>query len=45
MTGIVVAHVPGKMDDNLMETYEYLEDGYLIMRMYSRINIIVADHN
>lgn len=43
--GSHVAHGPGKMDDNLIETYEYLADGYLIMRVYSRINIIVADHN
>lgn len=41
--GSHIAHGPGKIDDNLMETY--LEDGYLVMRVYSRINIIVADHN
>lgn len=43
--GSHVARGPGKVDDTLMEIYQYLEDRYLIMRVYSRINIVVADHN
>lgn len=40
-----MAYGPGKMVGKLMETYEYLEDGHFVMRMYPGINIIVADHN
>lgn len=41
----VICMARGENDDNSMEMYKYLEDRYLVMRMHTRVNVIVADHN